>query len=275
MAKIVILGSGTSIPAATHDLSSLALVTSEGIVLVDCGGSPLHKLIQARLDPLNISHLLVTHEHADHTCGFPAMLVGLWLLGRTAPLPIYAPPATVAVLRKLTEIYNLDNRWPALFPLQFHEVELANTAPLFSLANIDVHAAPAKHSKPTIGFRFTNRDTGRSIVFTGDTAPCPTITELARGANILIHEANFLNEAHIRANKERIAGGALLNSEVEEPTHSCAADAGRDAREAGVDKLVLIHCEPTFAPLTEFVAAARAEFDGEIELAQDGAVYEL
>lgn len=275
MAKIVILGSGTSIPAATHDLSSAALATPAGIVLFDCGGSPLHKMAQAQLDPVNISHIAVTHEHADHTCGFPSLLVGLWLLGRTAPLPLYGPPAALEVLQQLITIYNLDERWPALFPLEFHAVAVAAPARLFSSAHIDVHAAPGQHSKPVIGFRCTNRETGCTIVLTGDTAPCPTMLELARDADILIHEANFLNAAHIQANRERIAGGALLGITGNNPAHSTAAEAGRIAREAGVRQLVLTHCEPTFAPLEEFVAAARAEFAGAVTLAQDGAIYEL
>ena len=65
-----------------------------------------------------------------------------------------------------------------------------------------------------------------SIVYTGDTSPCETVVEEARGARLLIHDATF---------------DSTLAGEAYERGHSTAADAARVASRAGVHMLLLTH----------------------------------
>ncbi|WP_460123935.1 ribonuclease Z [Stetteria hydrogenophila] len=69
------------------------------------------------------------------------------------------------------------------------------------------------------------------IVYTGDTAPCPSVVENARGARLLIHDSTF---------------DSSLREEAEERRHSTALDAARVAREAGVEYLLLTHVSPRY-----------------------------
>ncbi len=101
---------------------------------------------------------------------------------------------------------------------------------------------------------------GRRVVYTGDTAPCSAITELARGADLLVHEATF---------------GADERQRARETLHSTAHDAAATARDAGVVRLVLTHISARYnreAP--ELLAEARAVFP-DTTIGRDGMVIEV
>ncbi|HEU4830453.1 MAG TPA: ribonuclease Z [Gemmatimonadales bacterium] len=96
---------------------------------------------------------------------------------------------------------------------------------------------------------------GRTIVYSGDTRPSPLVAAVARGADLLVHEATFSSEELARA---------------EETGHSTAAQAARIAAEAGVRQLVLTHISPRYTrDAPELLAEARAVFSSVI-VAKDG-----
>src|ERR1043165_2344528 len=97
------------------------------------------------------------------------------------------------------------------------------------------------------------RRRGRRIVYCTDTRPCRATIELARGADILIHESTY---------------GDDMQAEAGERGHSTAADAARVAAEAGVRRLILTHISPRYTDAAPLLAEARAIF-AETELAAD------
>ncbi len=102
---------------------------------------------------------------------------------------------------------------------------------------------------------------GRKVVFSGDTRPCERLTEAARGADLLVHEATFSEEERERAL---------------ETMHSTALEAGRIAADAKVRRLVLTHVSSRWDARPEVLAEeARRAFDGEVLVAEDGLEIEV
>ncbi len=101
---------------------------------------------------------------------------------------------------------------------------------------------------------------GRKVVYSGDTRPVAALVEAARGADLLVHEATFIDEEKDRA---------------VETGHSTAREAGRVAREAGVRQLALTHISPRYTrDAPELLAEAGEEFT-EVVVARDGMEIEV
>jgi len=121
---------------------------------------------------------------------------------------------------------------------------------------------------PAFAYRFDSSD--RSIVISGDTRASQNLIALARGADVLVHEVYFDETA-----VDRLVAGVGNAARLKESIlshHTSAADAGRVAREAGVQTLVLSHfVPPEDAAITDemWIGAVRANFDGEVVLGKD------
>lgn len=245
MARIVILGSASVIADKDHENTHMAVISEEGVVLIDCVGSPKVRLEQAGIDLDSITDLILTHFHPDHVSGVPLLLTNMWLGGRKKPLRIYGLHHCLERIEDVMSLYNWD-KWPGFFPVAFHRLPDSEFIHVLDKGNVRFFASPMRHLVPTLGLRMENTANGKIAVYSCDTEPCPSIVRLATGADILIHEA----------------AGAELG-------HSSASQAGSVAREAEVGKLVLIHYPNQDNDPEKLVKQAKETFQGDVILAED------
>jgi ribonuclease Z len=251
MAELIVLGSSASVPDAEHDTVSLLLRGAGWAVLVECGGSPIQKLAQLDVGLEDLRAVILSHQHPDHLYGLPALVQGLWIGGREAPLPIYGPKQALDRARALLELLDLADR-EGMFAVEWFPVPLRQGREVGRWGGIRVTAAPAVHGdNDTLALRFEDTATGRAIVYSADTEPCPAVAHLAAGADLLIHEATG-----------------------EYPGHSTPAEAAEVAREAGVEQLALIHY-PVRGVNLEAWRLKAGGFPGPVTLAREEDRYEL
>lgn len=251
MAKVITLGTAAAVSDEKHANTHLAVEGEQGFLLIDCAGNPIVRLKQAHLAHERLRGLIITHFHPDHASGIPILLMNIWLLGHTAPLPIYGLADVIERLEAMMDLFYW-HEWPNLFPVPLRAIAEKVGAPVLEDDQFRITAAPVEHLIPTIGLRIENKHSGGVMAYSSDTSPCNAVVELARDADILIHEAA----------KDTLG-------------HSSAAQAGEVARRAGAGRLVLIHYRPSPKKYARWVEEAAAAFGGPVELAQDFGAYEF
>ena len=257
-ARFAFLGTSATVASATRDNTSLVFEAGGIAVLADCGGAAVQRLRRLGLDPLGLTHVVVTHLHVDHAYGLPSLIRQQAILGRQAPLTVVCRPEHVEPLRTLLTVFRLWER-PDLFPVVLAPIELAVGAPAFAIGDLRVSTAPNEHgAMPNFAVR-VDAAGGRAVVYSSDTQPSEAVVALARGSDTLVHEATFA---------ERDRGPARYAA------HSSAADAGRVAARAGVQRLILTHVEVAYHDDVEALAEeARRHFGGAVEVAGELRVY--
>lgn len=256
----VFLGTSGAIPSAARDTTALVFTAPAAAVLVDCGASPAARLRCAGVDPLAVTHVVITHIHPDHAYGLPALVQSLILLRRQTPLTVVCRPEHEEPLRRLLELFGLWGR-PGAFTVRMAPIALAAGAPAFVVGPLAVSTSPNEHgSMPNFALRVdVGGGPGRAVVYSSDTGPCDAVTTLARGADTLIHEATF-------PHRDRGRFGV----------HSTAREAGQVAARAGVRRLILAHIEADYHGEIEALAdEARAVFGGAVEVARELVPYPL
>lgn len=218
--------------------------------VVDCGGDVVQRLLQCGVSPERIAALCVTHRHPDHVSGFPLFMEKIWLAGRERSIPVCGIKSALDQTRRSWEAFEPVHRDWDVPPIDWTEVDHAPDTPLWSAHPWNVVASPVDHGEtPNVGLRIEHVPTGRVVAYSCDTAPTDAVTELARDADILVHEANGIGDGH-----------------------STAEDAAFIAARAGVKRLLLVHLPP--GDKSEALADARHVFS-ETDLGEEAGSYAI
>jgi ribonuclease BN (tRNA processing enzyme) len=274
--RLILLGTGGGPrPRRASWAAAQVIVKGRAAYVVDCGDGVARQLVLAGIPLASLRHVFITHHHSDHNADYGNLLLLAWTAGLGTRVDAWGPPPLEKMTRLFFEMnaYDLSTRIAdegraPLAPL-VHVHELSEGGVILEDENVRVTAALVDHPPvvPSFGYRFDGRD--RSIVISGDTAPSDSLVELARGADVLVHEALF--EPAVERLVANVPHATNLRKSILSH-HTTAEEAGRVAQAAGVKLLVLSHLVPAEDPAVTdqmWVDAARKYFGGSIVVGRD------
>jgi ribonuclease BN (tRNA processing enzyme) len=242
--RLTVLGGCGAWPAAGGACSGY-LVEHDGFrLLLDPGYAILPRLLEY-VTADQVDAVFVTHGHPDHCADLNPLLRARALRDDPQPaLPVYAPAGALDAVLALDRPGMLDAAY------QWHTVDAGQA---IDIGPVRAQTVALPHRMPNLGVRLAAG--GAVVAYTGDTGPSPDVVELARGADVFVAEASFVDRVPDDARD-------FLSS---------ARQAGRYAHEAGAGRLVLTHLLPgTDAAAAR--AAAGLGYLGEISVAAPGLV---
>lgn len=260
------IGTSGSVPTARRGLSALLLRHGSSRILFDCGEGTQRQLARS-VGLVDVDAVFITHYHADHWLGLPGLLKTFDLRDRDRPLQIFGPPGLDRIMglieaatgrtRFRVNAEELDAGDAVEFSgLSVDAFSVRHRGVAFGYAaiepdrpgHIDLERAAALGIEPGPDLGRLQRGeevngvspadvmgdprSGRRVVLSGDTSPCDMVREAAWKADLLVHEATFLDADRERALKKG---------------HSTARQAAELAREAEVKLLVLNHVSSRYA----------------------------
>jgi ribonuclease Z len=299
MIRLTFLGTAASRPTVGRNVSALAVQREGDLMLFDCGEGTQRQMMRYGTG-FGVRAVFVSHLHGDHFLGITGLLRTMALQGRTDPIALYGPRGAARVLKaavhlgvdripfpvEVSELSPGDRVPGEGYAVEAFRVAHGTSAVGWALvederlgrfdvdraAALGVPAGPLfgrlHRGEPVVveGRTVHPRDVvgpsrpGRLVVYTGDTRPCPSTVERARGAQVLVHEATF---------------GADEEERARETYHSTSVEAARLASEAKVCRLYLTHLSARYSdqpgPLED---EARRVFPA-ARVAHDGLVVEV
>lgn len=283
--RIVFLGTSAGTPSRERNVTSVAVVLDGTVLLFDCGEGTQHQLLRAPVRSGAIEAIFISHLHGDHVYGLPGLLASMSMNDRGRALTIVGGEG----LREHLACVLATSHHNPVFPIDV-------APPPYRGEGFTVIAAPLEHSVPSLGFCLVEDDRpgefdadraralgiaegplwrelqrerdprvcgptrrGRRIAIVTDTRPCAAAVELARGADVLIHESTYAEE---------------LRAEADARLHSTAAGAASVAKEAGVGQLILTHFSTRYRDIGPLLAEAQSLF-ANIAAAEDFAVFRV
>lgn len=290
--EIIFLGTSSAVHSYTRNHPAIILKAFGETMLFDCGEGTQRQLIFAKVSPMKISKIFLSHYHGDHILGLPGLLQSMNFRGREKKLTIYGPKG----------LYDLEDSLFKLgyskieFPIEFIEID---SQTIESSEDYIIKSQHVNHNVPCLAYsieelkkpRFNREKAielgvpvgpdfgrlhngeeveidgkiikpeqvlgpprkGNKITYSGDTTPCSEMVEFARDSTILIHESTYMSED---------ADKAVENF------HSTSADAAKIAKDSNSKELILTHFSTRYTKTDELLKEAKEVFEN-TKLAKD------
>lgn len=267
--EVHILGCGSALPTTRHNASSQVIKIGNKQFMVDCGEGTQLQLRRYHIHFSFINHIFISHLHGDHCFGLIGLISTFGMLGRTAPLHIYADPKLEELMKPQIDYFCKGMN----YPLFFHNIDPTRQQTIYEDNTITVETLPLSHRIPCCGFLFREKPKKRHLI--GDVANYYNIPTYMRqsikdGADFITPEGEVIPNCRLTKEPDpsrsyaycsdtapcRLGCGVLegvdllyheatfAESEKERAAqtfHSTARQAAQAAKDAGVKRLLIGH----------------------------------
>jgi ribonuclease BN (tRNA processing enzyme) len=263
--QLTVLGKSPSWQDAGGACSGYLLEDAGTAMLVDCGNGVFGKL-RERIDYVDVDAVVISHLHADHFLDLVPYSYALTYAPRQQPVPVngwpgtdnparpylHAPPGARDTFRRVVGAWGNDDLIENAFRLEEYEASSE-----LEVGPLRVRFQPVPHFTETFAMCLSSRNGSGRIVYGADCSPTEALTDFASEADLLLMEATL-------PRPERTG----------QRGHLTPSEAGAQARAAGAKRLLLVHISDE---LDEDWAREEAteSFGGPVEVAREGAVYEV
>lgn len=296
------MGCGSALPTLRHYASSQIVEVRGKMFMVDCGEGTQMQLRRSRLRFTKINHVFISHLHGDHCFGLLGMLSTFGMLGRTAPLHVYATAEMEPVFRAQMDLFCQSLGYEVVF----HPIDTTRSEVVYEDRSLKVTTIPLLHRVPCCGFLFREKPTlphiRREIVDMYG-IPLSSISNIKNGMDWTTPDGEvvpnsrltlpadparsyaYCSDTRYMPGLHKLVKGVTVlyhESTYSEDNHaravtyyhSTAAEAARVARDAGVEKLILGHYSARYEDENVLLEEARRDFPNTF-LAQEMAVFNV
>ncbi len=290
--ELIFLGTSSALPTKDRNHSAVALKAFGEIILLDCGEGTQRQMTRARVSPMKINKILITHFHGDHFLGLPGLIQSMAFRGRKNPIHIFGPVGTSKIINYIKNL----GYFKLSFPIHTYELD---SGLVIENGDYTISCCPTKHTIPNLAYSIEEKRSpkflldkaaalgvkpgpdfgklqagipvnlkdktilpeqvlgekrkGRRIIYSGDTRPCTNMINFSYYADVLIHESTF-DDSH--------------QDKAVENGHSTASEASQIAKTAQVRQLILTHISTRYKDTDLLEKEALNIFENSI-IAQD------
>ena len=289
------MGTASALPTTERYPSAQVLDVRGRLFMMDCGEGAQIQLRKVGVSFLRIEHICLSHIHGDHIFGLFGLLSTMSLLGRSAPLRIYAPKT----FRTILDFFMIQFGEGVQFEIDYVELDMKEPQVVYENRTVELLAFPLNHRVETFGYIIREKMPPFNVRKEAVQKYALTLTEigtLKRGEDVVREDIVITNaEAAYRKYKPRsyaycsdtapfpelaewVKGVDLLYHEATFPAdmvdmaektfHSTTLQAAQVAKDAGVGRLLVGHYSSRFPSVEFFLDELRSVFP-ESHLASD------
>jgi ribonuclease BN (tRNA processing enzyme) len=263
--RVTVLGKSPSWQDAGGACSGYLVEDGDTSLLLDCGNGVIGKLRQRR-DYTEIDAVVISHLHADHILDLVPYAYALTYAPRQQPVPVppwpgtdsparprlLAPPGAIETFRKIVGCWGNDDLIDKAFAVEEYDRD-SN----LEVGGLRVRFGEVQHFTETYAVEVRSTQGGGRFTFGADSRPDEELVAFAEGTDLLLVEATLP-----RPERTGVRG------------HLTPEEAGEHARRAGAKRVVITHISDELDQVWARKQASAA-FGQAVEVAREGAVYEL
>ena len=300
--RVHILGCGSALPTLKHNPSSQIVETRGKCFMIDCGEGTQTQLRRSKIKFTRISAVFISHVHGDHCFGLIGMVSTFGMLGRTAPLHIYAPAGFSNIMKMQIDFFCKDLEYEVVF----HDVDTNANNIIYEDRSLTVETVPLSHRVPCCGFIFREKQTLPHILRDMTDyykVPVSQFNNIKNGADWVDEEGNVIPYTRLTTPSEPARSYAYCSDTKYLPMlheclkdvcvlyhestyskededmakmyfHSTAAQAAQVASDANVGKLVLGHYSARYEDENRLLEEAKNIFPNTV-LSDEGLIIDV